>query len=213
MRIINGSESFQPNVETETYPNGRVYLSGGIQFAEDNGASWRLMVSESLKQMGYYPIDVLKYDGMFRDKYGSAYDYEAMKKLPHNEMKKAVRAHHIDPDMDLVAHNTDLLFVVYDEAAQKGCGTQAECQHAYNCGVPIVLVDHLHDGEISLWLQALSTVMFKSVSTALHYLATLPPQVLIRRPGYNPTLNMLTGEVTLPEVDRYKFLTDTNKEL
>jgi len=133
------------------------------------------------------------------------YDYSVMKALPYTEMKKQIRMHHIEPDMKIIETLANALLVVYDEAAMRGCGTQAECQHAYNLNIPIFLVDGMHSrDQVPTWLQALTTQIFDNIPDALNYIVDLPPKILLDDgPMY---LDTLTGEPTLRNIDRTDYV-------
>ena len=56
------------------YPNGNIYLSGGMQFADGLGAGWRQVVGERIKSMGYFPIDIADLDIKYANAHGVGRD-------------------------------------------------------------------------------------------------------------------------------------------
>ena len=52
------------------YTRGNIYLSGGMQYAENLGAEWRLSCAHELKELGYFPLDICELDRAYADKNG-----------------------------------------------------------------------------------------------------------------------------------------------
>lgn len=183
------------------YPNGNIYLSGGMQYAADKGGNWRAELSPDLKAYGYYPLDIVALDREYAKEHGELYGPDNHDS--HAQMKSNVREHFVRTDLDLIEHCTDAVVVLYDEACRRGCGTQAECQHAYNLGLPVFLVTFFEDWEheVPIWLQAITTKIFTSFEDLIYYLAGLPPTILVKdrygnhHDGNGNYLCFLTGEV------------------
>ena len=163
------------------YPNGNIYLSGGMQFAEDDGAGWRIEVSEWLKEFGYFPIDICALDKAYADKYGHFLRSVNASKN-HLQRKSNVRKHFIQTDIALVKNDSDAVIAYYDESFRRGAGSFSECHVAYEHDIPIFLVSAFSDWEKEVpgWLQALSTKIFTRFSDLRHYMRQLPPGVIKR---------------------------------
>jgi hypothetical protein len=167
-------------INTPLYTRGSIYLSGGMQFAKDLGAGWRIDCSIRLKQMGYFPIDITQMDKAYTAKYGQL--YYILDPSKHLEYKSNFRRHFIHADSQLVIRDSDALIVLYDESVRRGAGTISECQIAYDNDIPIFLVSTYEDWqkEVPGWLQGLTTKIFTEFDTMYEYLHNLPFGILKR---------------------------------
>lgn len=162
------------------YPNGNIYLSGGMQFAKDLGAGWRKEVAQWLKDLGYFPIDIGALDEAYSSEHGHFLrDINGCEPL---QRKSNIRKHFIETDLQLVVNDSDALIVYYDGSARRGAGTVSECMVAYQHDIPIFLVSAWEDweSEVSGWLQALTTKIFTTFYDLHEYLKELPPGVIKR---------------------------------
>ena len=166
------------------YPNGNIYLSGGMQFAENEGADWRRKVSVWLKGQGYFPLDICALDSAYADKYGhflrGINDDDS-----YLQRKSNIRKHFIATDLNLIINDTDAIVILYDDSVRLGAGTISECQVAYSNDIPVFLVSAYEDWEKEVpgWLQALSTKIFSNLEELEIYMGCLPPGI-IKRDAY-----------------------------
>lgn len=183
------------------YQRGNLYLSGGMQFAANKGGGWRAEQTPILKEMGYYPVDIVALDRAYAAEHGEMYgpeNYDTPEQLKSN-----VREHFVHTDLNLIEQHCDAVVVLYDESVRRGCGTQAECQHAYNLGLPVFLVSAFENTrkEVPLWLQAITTKIFTSFEDLNEYLVRLPTGILKKdkygnhHDGKGNYLCFLTGKV------------------
>jgi len=191
-------------IKHPNYPNANIYLSGGMQHAEDEGAEWRSLVSEFLKRQGYYPINICELDAAYADRYGHFLRDAALNDKPDEDLqrKSNVRKHFVKTDIMLVEKDSDALIVYYDESARRGAGTISEAMIAYQNDIPVFLVSHWEDWrkEVPGWLQALSTKIFTSFDDLRDYFSVLPAGILKRdaygnRHAGDLYLCSLSGEV------------------
>lgn len=159
---------------------GAIYLSGGMQHAEELGEVWRLSCSKWMKEAGFVPIDITQLDVAYASAHGDM--YRALENEEDMcERKSNIRRHYIHADLKLIEDHTDAVVVYYDHSVRKGAGTISECQVAYNLGLPVFLVNaysNIH--EVPGWLQGLSTKMFDSFDALKEYMESLPPGILRR---------------------------------
>lgn len=163
------------------WDRGNIYLSGGMQFAKNLGAGWREIVSQKLKEMKYFPLDITELDVAYNDKHG-----KPILPQPGEEplaYKANMRKHFIETDLRLIREDSDALIVYYDESARRGAGTVSEAQYAFNLNIPIFLVADYKTqeefyGDVSGWLIALSTAHFLSFEELYEYLDKLPHGIL-----------------------------------
>ena len=167
------------------FNRGNIYLSGGMQFAKNLGAGWRIEASEKLKAMKYFPLDITELDVAYLKEHGKMTLPDSREPI---KFKSYMRKHFIDTDLKLIKDDSDALIVYYDESARRGAGTVSEAQYAFNMNIPIFLVaeydtiEELHNN-VSGWLIALSTAYFKSFDDLYAYLDSLPEGIL-RKDAY-----------------------------
>jgi hypothetical protein len=161
------------------YPNGNLYLSGGMQFADNLGASWREQCSITLRGMKYYPIDITSLDKEYSAVCGHPYMFLETTDLL--QYKSNIRRQIVRADIELVRHHSHALVVYFDVAAQRGAGTQSECQEAYDHDVPYFLVNGLPEWkQVPGWIRANATRMFDTFDDLHQYLGKLPDRILQR---------------------------------
>lgn len=163
------------------YPRGNVYLSGGMEHAENDGAGWRKFCSKVLRDMKYFPIDITALDTEYKKENGDLYN---LSKDPEHilERKANIRKHFIYTDLQLVMNDSDAVVVLYDESVRRGAGTISECQVAFLHDIPVFLVSMWENwcDEVPGWLVALTTKIFTDFDKLYAYLDQLPPGILKR---------------------------------
>jgi len=162
------------------FPNGNIYLSGGMQHADDLGAGWRILCGKVLREMDYYPLDITELDKEYtrqhNDYHRSIMDDEVLQR------KSNIRKQFVQTDLDLIINDTDALVIYYDESVRLGAGTISECQIAFSNDIPVFLVSSYPDWrkEVPGWLQALTTKIFTDFHALYAYLERLPTGILRR---------------------------------
>lgn len=176
-------------IRPSQFNRGNIYLSGGMQFAANLGAAWRVTASEKLKEMRYFPLDITDLDVAYNKAHTKITVPEATLERPQltaEEVlfyKATMRKHFVKTDLDLIEKNSDALIVYYDESARRGAGTVSEAQAAFNLGIPIFLVcEYPSEAEmfknVSGWLIALATKHFLNFDDLYAYLDALPEGIL-----------------------------------
>jgi len=166
------------------YKRGNIYLSGGMQFADDIGLGWREICVAKLKELGYFPIDIAQLDREYAKEHGEL--WRELENCDLLEFKANIRRHIVRTDLKLITDDCDALVVYWDESTGRGAGTHAECQIAYDHGIPIFIVNGFDNDEtewfkqIPAWIIALSTSIFIDFDALYHYLTELPEGILIR---------------------------------
>lgn len=162
------------------YPRGNIYLSGGMQFAQDLGAGWRTLCSDRLREMKYFPIDIAEMDKKYTERHGQLYFMGD--KSNHLQYKSNFRRHFIHADVQLVLNDSDALIVLYDESVRRGAGTTSEIHEAYRNDVPVFLVSAYEDwlNEVPGWMQSETTKIFSNFEELYTYLDKLPFGILKR---------------------------------
>ncbi len=164
------------------YPRGNIYLSGGMEYAENEGAGWRSVTSEAIKKLGYFPLDITALDQEYADAHGKLYHDFGEDERGMLLRKANIRKHFVFTDLELIKNDTDALIVFYDESVRRGAGTISECQYAYLLDIPVFIVSDWQDWkkEIPGWLHALSTKIFTNFGDLFAYLEDLPEGILKR---------------------------------
>src|SRR5574337_343848 len=116
---------------------GKIYLSGGMQFADNLGAGWRIATSTMLRKHGYVPLDITELDKAYTAQYGQLYFKEETGEENRLRFKSNVRQHFVHADLKLIEEDSDAVIVYYDESVRKGAGTISEAQVTYNLDIPL----------------------------------------------------------------------------
>lgn len=165
-------------IRPNEFDRGNIYLSGGMQYAKDLGAKWRIECSDALRNLKYFPLDITALDVAYSNAHSSLLVLTDREK--HLEFKSDIRKHFIQTDLNLIQNMTDAIVIFYDESVRLGAGTISECQFAYNLNMPIFLVCDYPDmlKAVPGWLQGLTTKMFQSFEELNQYLDKLPYGIL-----------------------------------
>ena len=161
------------------YPNGTIYLSGGMQFADDLGAGWRADCARKLKAMGFFPLDITELDNAYTAIHGHLYRFLDDKDLL--QRKSNIRKQFIDTDINLIRNDTDAIIVLYDESVRRGAGTTSEVHEAFMLDIPVFMLNSYGVlSEVPGWGQAETTKIFTEWEDMYKYLGELPPGILKR---------------------------------
>lgn len=154
--------------------SARIYLSGGMEKAAENGAVWRRDCSKLLAEMDFVPLDIAALDLEYIKKHGPVY----LNKDPANilQYKSNIRRQFIYTDLRLITDLSDAVIAYYDQSFKDGAGSFAECQCAYDNDRPLFVVSAFNT--VPSWLQALSTKVFYNWIDLYDYLKELPEGIL-----------------------------------
>jgi hypothetical protein len=151
-----------------------------MQFAENEGADWRIDISVWLKELGYFPLDICELDKAYAQRYG--HFLRNINTSDDLQRKSNIRKHFISTDLNLVTNDSDAVIIYYDESVRLGAGTISECMIAYQNDIPVFLVSYWEDWqkEVPGWLQALTTRIFTSFEDLQKYMDFLPKGIIKR---------------------------------
>lgn len=168
------------SITHKNYPNGNVYLSGGMQFAPDGlGAGWRKSCSIRLKQLGFFPLDIAELDLAYAEAHGHLYRFLDDDQLL--QRKSNIRKHFVDTDVALIRNDTDAVIVLYDETVRRGAGTTSEVHEAFMLDIPVFMLNSYGDlKEVPGWMQAQTTKIFNDWESLFTYMSDLPAGILKR---------------------------------
>lgn len=161
------------------YTNGNIYLSGGMQHADNLGAGWRLDCSKRLKSLGFYPLDITDLDVRYTEAHGHLYRYLSDDELL--QRKSNIRKHFVEADINLIRRDTDAIIILYDDSVRLGAGTTSEVHEAFMLDIPVFLLNSYGVlDEIPGWMQAETTRIFNDWESLYTYLEQLPAGILKR---------------------------------
>ena len=147
----------------------KAYLSGPIENAENDGADWRISITNWLKNnlshSVFNPVDATQ---EITKGYPSDSFREMMKSNP-DEYKKLIRKI-IDIDIDAVINKSDYLIVNWEKSVFRGGGTHGEITMAYHFKKPIYLVNQVPIDNLSSWIYSCSTEVFNSFNDLKSYM-------------------------------------------
>ncbi|MBI89626.1 MAG: hypothetical protein CMG60_06010 [Candidatus Marinimicrobia bacterium] len=129
----------------------KVYLSGPIENAINDGADWRKEITQWLKtRLGHDVFDPVIETRNIIEKYNAA-EFRLLKKTNPVQYKKIFKDI-IKVDLNAVVHDCDYLIVKWDESVFKGGGTHGEVTIAHWFNKPIFLVNFLSIEDVSSWI-------------------------------------------------------------
>ena len=137
----------------------KAYLSGPIENAENDGASWRqdmtLWLKDNLNHEVFNPVLETK------DIIGNLNPiiFRSMKKTDPIEYKNIIREI-IKLDLEAVINDSDYLIVKWDKSVLKGGGTHGEVTMAYWIKKPVFIVNSLPIDDMSSWIFSCSDFIF-----------------------------------------------------
>ena len=145
------------------------YLSGPIENAENDGADWRISMTDWLKyNVGhsvFNPVEATQ--EITKGHHGNS--FRDMIRTRPEEYKKLIRKI-IDIDIDAVVNKSDYLIVNWEKSVFRGGGTHGEITMAYHFKKPIYLVNQVPIDDLSSWIYSCSTEVFNSFKDFKSYM-------------------------------------------
>ena len=137
------------------------YLSGAMEYAQNEGADWRIVMKDWLKEhLSHEVIDPVIESNKLVVHY-DAEDYRDWEKTNPERFKEFFRLL-IQQDLRAVMGQSDYLIVLWDKGVLKGGGTHGEVTMAYWVDKPIFLVNTLPEKALSAWISSCATETFAS---------------------------------------------------
>lgn len=142
-----------------------------MEYASDGGATWRermrLWIQEILNHRVYDPVTEAQ----------RLFSAEELRDLPQwkasdpERYRRTIRIA-INHDLDMMTRQADYVVCLWDEAAARGGGTQAELTTAYRKGIRVYVVTEMPASEISGWILACTDRIFPTFDELKSFLVT-----------------------------------------
>ena len=135
------------------------YLSGAMEYAEDEGASWRNELGIWLKKtINHKAIDpVIESAKIVKE--NNAENYCDWKNSDPEKYARFIQLC-VKNDIEIVREKADYLICLWDQNVLKGAGTHAEITFAYDLKKPVFLINKLPLIDLSGWVMACSSKIF-----------------------------------------------------
>lgn len=148
-----------------------VYLSGGMEYAEDEGIKWRQNLQEWIENNLHHKCFNPNHESkIFFEKYYPNIDFREIK-LKNIDLYKIIVTKLVEIDSHEIAHNTDYLICHWDEGAAKGAGTKGELTMAKYFKKPVYVVTNFPLYEIPGWVIGCTTKFFSNFENLKSFLS------------------------------------------
>ncbi len=140
----------------------RIYLSGGMEYADNEGRDWRKSLEQWLaKQVGCTVFNPNSESERFFAKH---YPDVAIRSLKETNVVQyaAIVSRLVEIDCKEIAEKSDLVICYWDESAQRGAGTKGELTIAKHFGKPVYMVTSVPHKDIPGWVLGCTTFIFET---------------------------------------------------
>ena len=140
----------------------RVYLSGGMEYADNEGRDWRESMHEwlyqNLKCEVFNPN--VESDKFFSEHFPNIH----IRSLKDTDIVKyaAVVSHLVEIDCEEIAEHSELVICYWDASAMRGAGTKGELTIAKHFRKPVYMVTTMPHNEIPGWVLGCTSLIFSS---------------------------------------------------
>ncbi len=142
----------------------RVYLSGGMEYASDEGKNWRGEMQQWLIEHLHCEIfNPNEESERFFSTHHPSIDFRALKSSDVT-LYRQIAARLVMTDCSEIAQRSDFVVCLWDEAAMRGAGTKGELTIARYFGKPVYMVSSMQLQDIPGWVLGCTTNLFTSFS-------------------------------------------------
>ena len=154
--------------------NTRVYLSGGMEYADGEGVHWRKEMQEWLEKNLLHIVfnPNVESDKFFNARYPEV-DFRKLK-IENVLLYQEIVRHLVEIDCKEIAERSDYVICYWDEGAAKGAGTKGELTMAKYFGKPVYLVTSFELHDIPGWVLGCVTKTFKNFDELKKFLGDVP---------------------------------------
>lgn len=140
----------------------RAYLSGGMEYAKNEGVDWRHTMEQWLEEELHHSVfnPNVESDKFLRRKLPG----QNIRKLKFNDVERFSRILRgvVDLDSKEIAVRSDYVICYWDESAQRGAGTKGEITIAKYFRKPVYLITTMNLEDIPGWVLGCTTRFFRS---------------------------------------------------
>ncbi len=150
----------------------RVYLSGGMEYAANEGRDWRQDLQQWLEsELGWTVFNPNLESERFLARRIPGSDFRLMKQRDPEKFR-AVVTEIVELDSREIAERSDLVVCYWDEGAARGAGTKGEVTIARFTGKPVFVVTSIPEADIPGWVLGCTTRLFPTFDALKNFLVT-----------------------------------------
>lgn len=151
----------------------RVYLSGGMEYAANEGRDWRASLQTWLEEnLAADVFNPNRESQNFFDRRYPGLDFRALKRADPARFQSIV-TELVDLDCKEIALRTEYVICFWDEGAMRGAGTKGELTMARYFGKPVYMVTTFPPQEIPGWVLGCTRRIFPSFESLQRFLLSL----------------------------------------
>ena len=140
----------------------RTYLSGGMEYAKNEGMNWRSKIETWVAlQLGHTVFNPNSESERYLKKMLPDINLRALKFSDVSRYQSVVRGI-VKLDSEEIAKRTDYVICYWDKSAQRGAGTKGELSIARYFGKPVYMVTRVQHSNIPGWILGCTSEIFSS---------------------------------------------------
>lgn len=152
------------------HKKARVYLSGGMEYAKNEGIDWRNDISSWIhKNLGHNIFNPNIESEKYLAKSLSNKNFRSLKSIDIKTYSKIVKQFVIK-DSKEIATRSDYVICYWDQSAQRGAGTKGELTIAQYFNKPVYMVTRIPKKRIPGWVLGCVTEFFSSFEQLKEFL-------------------------------------------
>ena len=150
-----------------------VYLSGGMEYADNEGRDWRYTLQRWIEsELGWSVFNPNHESDRFFQTHCPNVDIRGLKTTDPERYKDIVERL-VECDCKEIAERSHIVICYWDESAMRGAGTKGEVTIAKHFGKPVYMVTTVPLQDIPGWVLACTTRVFPAFSDLKSFLRTL----------------------------------------
>lgn len=137
------------------------YLSGAMEYADDEGEGWRKNITEWLtSNLDHSVINPVEESRLIISNTDS-HDYRNWKETDLVRYKNFINKF-VMRDIEAVTKEANYIICLWNEEVFKGAGTHGEVTLAFEHSIPVYVVNQVPLTDLSGWIIACSTEIFEN---------------------------------------------------
>ena len=137
------------------------YLSGAMEYADDEGEGWRKNITEWLtSNLDHSVINPVEESRLIISNTDS-HDYRNWKETDLVRYKNFINKF-VMRDIEAVTREANYIICLWNEEVFKGAGTHGEVTLAFEHSIPVYVVNQIPLTNLSGWIIACSTEIFEN---------------------------------------------------